>query len=71
MTLDEVLQLTVGNEVVVSQPLVAPLRAQQETYQVQRIDVGTMYGDGDADITLWTMDGGGPVQCFASELQLK
>jgi hypothetical protein len=61
MTLDELQQLQVGDEVSV----------ERETYQFQKVDVGRIYPDGDADITLWTMDGGGPVKCFASEIELK
>jgi hypothetical protein len=61
MTVDEVRQLTVGNEV----------RVDGETYQVQRVHIGTEYPDGDADVTLWTMDGGGAVSCFASEIEHK
>jgi uncharacterized Zn finger protein len=61
MTLEEVQQLQVGDEIVV----------ERETHQVQRVEVGTEYPDGDADVKVWTMDGGGPLTCFVSEIVAK
>jgi hypothetical protein len=61
MTVEEVQQLQFGDEVVV----------ERETWQVQRVEVRTLYPDGDADVSIWTTSGGGPLQCFASEVQPK